>query len=637
VIETQSPPCVTWVRRFLRSSARQLARPTWDLRASAAVAATIVVGGAISWMLWPMLTRWDTYGFHDWDLSASHRYITRVGLLRYRELPFWNPWACGGFPEFGFVEGASNLISPYLPVYLFLDLRTALRIEAGCATVIAAAGAYYFAARFTRSVALAALVAALFSLNGRWALQLATGHSWHLQFCWLPWALGAFERAQCKGREGHAVLAGGFLALMAFMGGIYPLPYAALCLVAYAGLLALQRFSIRPLGILATTGGIAAGLAAPKLLLVADTMTNAPRLTESSDAIGIAELAVMLTARGQRYGDFPVPVPQYDWHEWGIYIGSVPLVALTLGALFAQGQRENAVRLTGLGTLLIGLGAFHAKAPWSLLHRLPVFSSFHAPSRILVVMVLLLGTAFVAWVTGPVERLLRRAPWFDLVLLLPVALIAGDLGTESQGGLRQAFWMEAPRVIEAAPGFEHHTEPMVRYTRGDWKTPAVLPMMANQGVIDCYGVPASYSFGARAAEDPRYHGMVEVLDGKGSAAIAAWSPNGAVVRVEQAEEGATVVYNMNYDPSWRANGAPAINLDNRVAVRVHAGSSVVTLRYWPRRLGVGLLIGVGTVGAIASWLHRRRNARPERCRGGASIARSRTTTSARDSHVENQA
>jgi hypothetical protein len=557
-------------------------------------------------MLWPMLERWDTYGFHDWDLSSSHRYITRVSLRDYGELPFWNPWVCGGFPALGFIDGASNLISPYLPVYLFLDVRTAIRVEALGATIVAAAGAYVFALRLTRSAALASFVAALFSLNGRWALQLATGHSWHLQFCWLPWALIAFDRAQDKGHSGSAILAGVLVALMAFMGGIYPLPYTALCLTGYAFLLAVQRHSTRPVAMLVVAGSVAVGLAAPKLLLVADTMVNAPRLTDSSDAIGLAEVAVMLAARGQRYGEFPVPVPQYGWHEWRIYIGGIPLLALALGALFAHGTRENALRVLGLGMLLLGLGAFHPKAPWTLLHGLPVFSSCHAPSRILIVMVLLLATAFVSWMAVRVDRVLWRAPWFDLVLLLPVAVLVGDLASESQSSLRQAFWMEAPRVIEAARSFEHHKDPIAKYSRGDWMTPVYLPMLANQGVIDCYGVPASYSFGALAVEDPEYRGMAEVIGAEGKATVTEWSPNHAIVRVEQAKEGATIVYNMNYDPSWRANGVPAISYRHRVAARLRSGGNQIAFRYLPRRFGVGLLIGIGTLSAIAMWLKRQR-------------------------------
>ncbi len=572
------------------------------------VAAVLLLWGELR-MLGPMLARWDTYGFHDWDAATAYRHITTVALLEYGELPWWNPWLCGGFPAFGYVEGATNLVSPYLPLYLLLDVRAAIRIEVLGATATALAGAYLLASRFTRSVALAALVAALFALNGRWAFQLGTGHTWHLQFCWLPWALWAFDLAQDPGRGRSAILAGAFVALTALLGGIYPLPYTALFLTGYALLLAVGRASLRPLGRLAVAGGVAAGLAAPKLWPVVDTMASAPRIIESREVIGLGDLVVMLTERGQRYGAFPVRVPAYNWHEWALYVGALPLAALVLGALFARGPRAQAIRLLGLLAWLLGLGAFHPHSPWALLHRAPIFSSLHVPSRFHLVMVLLLAVSFAAWVGERLDRALRRSPWLDLLLLLPVGAIVADLGREARGGVAHAFWMQAPDAIARAPAFEHRRLPTVEYVRRDWAKPVLLPMLANQGVVECYGIPESFPVGAIPVEDPRYRGMAEVADGPGEATVTEWSPNRALVEVRGAEPGALVVYDMNYERSWRAEGAPALEHERRVAARLRPGATTIEFHYRPRRLGAGLLVCLATSGAIVFGLRRFRGAR----------------------------
>jgi len=262
----------------------------------------------------------------------------------------------------------------------------------------------------------------------------------------------------------------------------------------------------------------------------------------------------------------------------------------------------------GLCAGLLGLGAFHPNAPWTLLHRAPVFSDLHVPSRFFIVMVLLLTTAFVAWVAVPVDRLLLRFPWLDLILLLPVATLVFDLSSESQRCVRQSFWLEGPSVINPAAVFEHHKSSAVAYERGDEEQPPslLLPMFANQGILDGTGLPDDYSIGALAVEDPNYRGMVEVDSSLGHAQIIEWSPNRAVVRVENAKEGGLLIYNMNYDPSWRANGASALNHRSRVAMRLRAGDSTVVFNYWPRRLTLGLCLCLATLGAIALWLRRRR-------------------------------
>ena len=121
----------------------------------------------------PMLDDFSTYGFHDWDVETAYRYITVVSLREHGEGPWWHPYMCGGVPAWGHVEGASNLVSPYLPLYLLSDVRTAIRLEVLGQGLVGLAGTYLFAGCFTRSIALRALLAALFVLNGRWALQAA--------------------------------------------------------------------------------------------------------------------------------------------------------------------------------------------------------------------------------------------------------------------------------------------------------------------------------------------------------------------------------------------------------------------------------------------------------------------------------
>ena len=585
-----------WSRGWRHEGATPGSPRVWIELAAFAI---LIVG--VLRMLAPMLERWDTYGFHDWDSATQFRYITKLSLLRYGELPWWNPYLCGGVPAFGYVEGATNLLSPYLPVYLWSDIRTAIRVEVLGSTLVGLWGAYLLARRFTASVALSALAAALFVLNGRWSLQLATGHTWHLQFCWMPWAFYWFERAQADGRLGRAVWAGGSIALMGCLGGIYPMPYTALTLSVYALLLAGLRWTLRPLLALAITGAVAFGLSAPKLLAAMDGMSQAPRLIESTEVIGPRQLLVMLTDTSQRYGTFPVRVPAYNWHEWGIYIGAPALVLLAIGWIFARGPREWALKILGLLLLLLGFGAFHRLAPWALLHRAPIFSSLHVPSRFHFVMVLVLSLALVAWAARWVDGWVRNRPWLDLALLAPLVLLVADLTHVAQRPIAQAFWMEAPESLPVPGAFVHRTHSTIRYVRRDWAPEVLLPSMINEGVIRCYGVPNTLRVGAIASDAPAYPGMAYVVGEPARARITEWSPNRAVVHIEGATPNALVVYNMNYDPSWHADGRQALAYHDQVAARVAPGTSSVVFRYFPRTLWVSVPLFLLTLGVGFVW------------------------------------
>lgn len=598
----------TRVDRGLSATRRWLSRRDVWL---ALLAFSMLLAAYLS-LLAPMLQDFTTYGFHDWDVVTAYRYITVVSLRDYAEGPWWHPWLCGGVPAWGHVETATNLVSPYLPLYLWADVRTALRLEVVGGGLLGLAGCYVLAARFTDSVALRALLPVLFVLNGRWALQAAVGHSWHLQYGFTPWVFFFFDRAHRDGKSGEALLAGASLALMCYMGGIYPLPQTALLLSCYALLMAALERDVRPLQVLLVTGVSALGFAAPKLLAVADHMQRVPRYIDSNEVIGLAELVVMLTDPTQRYGSRPVFVPAYNWHEWGLYVGLGGLVALVLPVLFGRGARENALKICGLLCLLLGFGKFHAYAPWTLLHELPVFASQHVPSRYHYLMVFFLGLGCVALAARWLGPLLKRHWWVDLVLLAAVALLALDLVGVNQVPFAQAFWMRAPEHIERAAPFEHRTHAPVAYERADWAAPMLLSMFANTGVIDCYGVDPTFRPGAVGADHPSYRGRVYLASGPGRAELVDWSPNRARVQVTSARAGSLVAYNMNYDPSWRANGEPALDLDGVVAARVSAPDASIEFRYFPRSFSYSIPIFLLTLALALGWLRwLRRRARSQ--------------------------
>jgi hypothetical protein len=555
---------------------------SWRVLTTVLGAALLV--GSLVFVLAPMLADFSTYGFHDWDVETAYRYIT-VKSLQHGEGPWWHPWLCGGVPAFGYPEGATNFVSPYLPLYLAFDLRTALRLEVLGQGLLGLLGTFAFAGTLTRSTALRSLLAALFILNGRWALQAAVGHTWHLQYAFLPWVFYAFERSLLPGQRRYACLTGGALALCCFVGGVYPLPHAALLVTLYAGLRAAFDRSTRPLVNLALVGASAIGLAAPKLFAVADQMRVIPRLIDSPELIGFSQLLAMLAAPDQRYGVLSTPVPAYNWHEWGIYVGTGGVAVLAL-ALLSGGTRGQSYKILGILCLLLGFGAYAEWSPWALLHQLPVFSSQHVPSRFHYPMLLMLGASFVVFAGHYLDPLLVRRPWLDALLLVPVALLAWDLARFSQTPFGQAFWMQAP-PITPAKSFEHHRDAPVQYLRQDWAQPILLSMFANTGVERCYGVDPNFKPSIVTVESPSYVGPVSV-EGDGTARVVRFTPNHALVEVKGARPGDLVVYNMNYDASWRANGEPALDVRGLVAARLTAGVSEVSFRYFPRTLAVSV-------------------------------------------------
>ena len=614
------------VSSFVR--ARWASRPTLRSLVAApdgtspllATAAFLLVLWMIGQVVAPFFEDMKHWGWHDWDMVSSFRYLVVKSLKAYHQLPFWNPYECGGYTAWGYVESDTNLISPWLPLYLIADERIALRLEVVGTAFFSAWGTWLLAGRFTRSAAARAFACVVFVVNGRWALQTASGHLMHCYYAWLPWVFYFFDRALDTGtgnaplplrfawrknlarRFPFACAAGAFVALMVYTGAIYPLPQTVVALLVYALLLSASQKSPLPLATFALVVAIGGGLGAPKLLPIMDAFSKAPRLVESKETMDLGAFITMMTSRDQDFDAHPAHVPQWGWHEWGMYIGWVPFVAMIAAAIFVKGKRQSALKWTAVVLTILGFGTFHDYAPWTLLHQVSIFRSQHVPSRWLYPAALLFGVVVACGIDKLLARFGRRRLWVDLALLVGVAAVATDIALVAQLPMKRVFWMEmSPSIRPETESFHQEASvlPEFHYVRRDWSIPSLPAMVANVGVLECYAVVPMSVYaknaagvvpgqGAKGRGDPNYRGEVFLESGKGSAKVLRWTPNEVDVEVEDATPGDLLVMNQNYDPGWSANGATTINQQDTVATKLESGgTTVVRFRYRPRLLAAG--------------------------------------------------
>jgi hypothetical protein len=589
------------LRAVVQRSREALLAPSSIIRAGElAMGATVVVLAAKT-VLAPMFADLTLQGIHDWDSAAAYRYMTVLALKKFHEWPWYHPYLCGGFPAWAYIEGVPNLISIYLPFYLVLPFLTAIRVEIVGSVATSIVGAYALASRYTKNIALRTLVAAAYSLNGRWALQTTAGHSWHLQYAWSPVALFFFDIACDRGRTKWALAAGGVLAMMLYQGGIYPVPHTALILVFFGIFRAVSERSMRPLGAVAIAGTSAVGFCAPKLFPILELMRRYPRTIESKEAIGLNELVALLTSPDQSFSRGVAPVPAYGWHEWGMYVGAPLAVAMCLAIGCARRPRDTAAKLAGLFLFALSLGAFAEFAPWTLLHKLPVFSSQHVPSRFMYLGFLCLMLAFVGWLGGRLDRPFARRTWLGTLAWIPCWYIVMNIAEVSRVTTEEAFRLRLPAVTWHTD-FKQISYPSYNYDPpGAWAGPSLPAMMSNEGFLGCYSMPdRGEPHGAVAVGTPGYRGEAYFEEGGGSAQITKWSPNGAEIEYANATPGAVLVYNMNYDPGWRADGRRSLDYKHAVAARVGAARGKVSFRYFPPAFPLGILAFLVTA-ILAGW------------------------------------
>ncbi|HEX8791606.1 MAG TPA: hypothetical protein VF765_11695, partial [Polyangiaceae bacterium] len=552
--------------------------PGW-LRAAGIVAALVSIPAMIAIVVSPLVERPWTLGQRNWDQMDAHRYVVLKSLLRFHQFPFWDPWSCGGHAAWGAQEAAPIVVSPFLPAYLWLPYPIALRVEILGWAVVGAVGAWLLARRFTKSVAVAALVVLAFAVDSRWSMQVAVGHSWHLLYALMPWALYFFDRGKLR----DLVLAAACIALMVYGDAIYPVPHTAFVLVVYACVTARATRSWRPVGALALCGALAAGLSAPKLLPLFEQMQRFPRYIKSEEAIWPWRIPDLLTLR---LGDYTA-VSSWTvgmWHEWGLYLGWPLLLAIVAGVVASRGPRERALTWAGIAMIVFVIGGFHALAPWRLMHLLPVFKSQHVPSRWLYPAVLVLACAAASGAERLLERAGPRRAFLEVLLGVGAIACAVDMGLVARQPIADSFTASAPEFADSVKPFHvvHRLEPS-GYEPKLWDVATLPGVIDNVGTMECvtfagYHITLRDMFGrmpglgAWGEEDADYRGEAYVAEGDGSATITSWTPNEVVVSVRGARAGDHLVLNQNWDSGWSADGAPAIALRDAVATTLGPAS-----------------------------------------------------------------
>jgi hypothetical protein len=383
-----------------------------------------------------------------------------------------------------------------------------------------------------------------------------------------------------------------------------------------------QQRSSRPIGALALAGLSGFGLSSLKLLPILDMLRRYPRIVDSTEKIDLTIFVKAFTAPSQ-HGPPPAQVAQWGWHEYGIYIGWLPFLAMFAALVLARGVRERALKWCGVVCLLLGFGAFHDYSPWTLAHELPIFKSQHVPVRWQYPATLILGVAAAA----AVERLLRyryrsRSP-LEVALFLLVAWVGYDITLNTEPILRGALRRPMPTVHARSEFHQYDKVPSdLHYHERDWTPPALLLMMANVGSIECGTFPGFHPWyrdaqgrapglGAKGEGSAVYRGEAYLASGPGSARISRFTPNEITVEVSGARAGDLVILNQNWEAGWSVNGEEPVNHRDTLAVRARAPSGVFVFEYRPRTWPLALAVFTVTAFAVsfAAWKLRKRRAR----------------------------
>jgi hypothetical protein len=310
----------------------------------------------------------DEHQFHGWELT------NKITLLRYHQLPAWNPYWCGG--TLGVAAPEDIFFAPDNLLRLFFDVEIARHLSVLLGLCMAAEGAYRLS-RAMGSSAIASLGAAfIFATNPMLALWTWVGFfNFVVGFGVMPWvgwcALMGVEKPAYR-------YLGAFLFAWIFLSaGTYPAPYT-LMLIGY--LTACMAVMTRGRG----------SLFASKPFVTSAVMGVVFVLLV---LVKFVPLMLFLKQFSRTWN----AIEQHGAPEIFSYLGANHTVLLVLaGAAVLTRDRWAIACALGAGIFFaLSMGDFDPLSPYHLLKELPLFKQLRSPERhvALVFLFVALGAA----------------------------------------------------------------------------------------------------------------------------------------------------------------------------------------------------------------------------------------------------
>lgn len=527
------------------------------------------------------VTEWmDDHQFYAWEEAD------RMTLLRWGQLPAWNPYWCGG--TVGVAAPEDPFLGPDFLLRIVFGVAHGRRLAILLLVVMGMEGTYRLCRRLDASVVGSAFAAVVFATCDRYVAFIHDGWINFLGFELIPWVAFCF----LKGLESwrYRLLGGFFFAWIVLSAGTYPAPFAMLTVAYLTTAFSLRglikgapgkREWLTPWVTALTIGLVGLALSFGKLVPTLAFLRQFPRVFTPIEQLQLPSL----------FAGF------YVKYAMVLLFALVALVTADLAAgVFAGGM---------VLFFALAMGDFGPWSPFHFLKSLPVFSQLRFPDRYMVVVLFFAAVCAARGITRLEDSVpaLARGLWSRVrawrkkeareapreLIWLAVALATFGAYRVTRPHLEDI--LEAVRIkpgqIYVQEGPRAYDQPF-RQHRGNRRDAHMFPS-ANMGSIYCVaGNPLPESALLRG-DLPAEEYPVDPT--KATVKRLSWSPNVIELEVD-AREATTVRVNQNWAPEWRTNVGTVKSDEKLLAVDVPAGKHVVTLAYRDRALVACLLFSL---------------------------------------------
>jgi hypothetical protein len=557
------------------------------------IAAIVLCGLMLAVVVWwPMLKAYPGTPIEDGHYFFHQIEISKAAVRYYHEVPLWNPFDCRGIPMWDHPENITA--SPIFLLTLPFSSQVTVIVWHLAHVVVGFLGMWLLCRDEFRLSRSATFVAAMAWSFGTVHNQYAGEHMAFISFYHVPLLLYAWRRAEHS--WDWAIGTGLLLALMVYDGATYPLPLTAV----FLGLETLTRFtSLERARTLAARGAVVGlvGLlvGASRILPIQDQFAEHNRvLGPDVDHLARAKIWFDMYLLRSPHWRSHVEGQVYVLGEYQAYIGWLGLLMLVLGVVAAASETSWMLAVSAALVALM-LGHFAEWAPWAYLHgHVPPFKSMRVPARFRLLLALPIA-AYMGYAVDRVPAAVRR--WLGSPQIADAARVAlfavGVFAAGDSAGLFTEI-LEY-RFTDPPPA---DVKPSTRFYYGG---PGLSPDFAsqprqNRAWLACR---AAWAYTADAGVWMGDVPQARAVDDGATVEVANRTHNTFTIDVD-VHRPSRVLVNSAYERGWQSDVGAVVEDHQLLALDLPVGRHHVHMRYWPRRLTLGLwLSALGLLGALA--------------------------------------
>ena len=547
----------------------------------------------------PILKNISWLGQMDWDQFTFWNAVPRDTILRYGQFPLWNPYVNGGNVLLAHTH--SLFLSPSYILVLFFGPVVGVKLKICLYLVFGMFGMYVYSKQLGLTKISSYLSSFVYMFSSSLALHLVAGHGEYIYTAFLPWIFLTYQKSLKDAKYIIGCIC--LFALMILGGSVDVLFITILLIIFFSFFMMMQMRKVFPLKILGIIFVGALLLSSIKLVPVLEFLEKNPRAIESSEASDISLLSASLLSKEQliyyentKWTNSPlihIPVQkikfrgiefEHGFHEYGAYIGWIPLILAGIGCFFLRQYWPLLVMCILSLWISLGGGAFFNL--WDLIHKLPLYNSLRVPSRFIIGFIF-----FVALISGfgfsKIENSFKNK-YYRILIGFIVVFVALDLLLVNYSLLKSIFVLK-PSEITRNSEFKQRYKSL--NIPSDMSGSSMYPVfLSNSRLLSGYEVLAVRQEGVLTISDFNYRGEAYLKDGKGDVQISYFSPNKIIVKVNSLGD-AALVLNQNYYSGWkvkrRGETISALSLDGLIATNVTPDIDEVTFYYLPNSFIIG--------------------------------------------------